>query len=161
MQSILPKHRLLEKNLLLCYIYLYPELMKSLSLFFPLATPATLRGSQAKDWKFLGQRSNLCHSCGPSHSSDNVISLIHCATRELLRSLKNMQLRKCSKVINSMWNNVMKHHTQVLRKQSSLQKKKKKKKPKKKKKGKKRNQKEKKKKKKKKAIRAMKTNTKR
>ena len=34
-------------------------------------------------WKFLGQRSNLCHSSSPSHCSD-IRSLICCATRELL-----------------------------------------------------------------------------
>ena len=33
--------------------------------------------------KFPGQRSNLCHSSNPSHSSDNARSLTHYTTREL------------------------------------------------------------------------------
>ena len=32
--------------------------------------------------KFLGQRSNLCHSSDPSHCSDNAESLTCCVTRE-------------------------------------------------------------------------------
>ena len=35
-------------------------------------------------WKFLSQGSNPCHSCNPSHSSDNGGSLTHCTTKELL-----------------------------------------------------------------------------
>ena len=34
-------------------------------------------------WKFLGQRSNLCHGNDPSHCIDNAGSISHCTTREL------------------------------------------------------------------------------
>ena len=41
-------------------------------------------------WKFLSQELNLSHSSHPGRCSDNVRSLIHCPTRELLASfLKN------------------------------------------------------------------------
>lgn len=35
-------------------------------------------------WKFLGQEMNACHRTKPSHSSDNVRSLMRCIIKELL-----------------------------------------------------------------------------
>ena len=39
-------------------------------------------------WKFLGQGSNLCHSCNQSHSSDNTGSLNCWALRELRKVMQ-------------------------------------------------------------------------
>ena len=56
----------------------YSEELDFLELFFSPLFGCTCT------WKFLGQGSNLLHSCSPSYSSENAGFLTHCITRELL-----------------------------------------------------------------------------
>ena len=64
--------------LVVIFNLLFPILCHLLFFFFPCTHDM---------WKFLGQGSNPHHSSDPCHCSDNVESLTHCATREILPPL--------------------------------------------------------------------------
>ena len=52
----------------------------------------TLFGHTQGIWKLPSQGINAHHSSNPSCCSDNAVSLIHCATRELLKNIFKLKI---------------------------------------------------------------------